>query len=147
VDSDESPEAACIRGAHGSIRQAVEELAGQLATDELIGVDLSISIVRKLATRSWRAAMCHYFLVSGEGESRILDPNWRPYINPTRHKMGVWMPYRWVTLDDLSMMDLEPVEVSTVCQEALKQPQLGEGLAPEVERLRLDSEENGAKGC
>ncbi len=120
VGNSESPEAGCIRGAQSSIRQAVEELAAQLGNDEPVGVDLSISIVRKVATRCWRSATCHYFLATAEGESRILDPNWHPYIDPNRHKMGVWMPYRWVTLDAMSMTHLEPVEMSTVCQEALK---------------------------
>jgi hypothetical protein len=119
-----SPETACIHGAQHTIRAAIEELAAQLGRDDAIGLDVSLSIVRKAGTSNWQQHLstCHYFVVSAQGESRILDPSWQPYIDPARHKMGIWMPYKWVPLDALSMTDLLPPEAIAVCLETLKQP-------------------------
>lgn len=119
-----SPETACIDGAQRTVQAAIEELAAQLGQDDPIGFDVSLSIVQKAGTScsQQHRSTCHYFVVSAQGESRILDPSWQPCIDPARHKMGVWMPYKWLPVDALSMTDLEPPEAITVCLETLKQP-------------------------
>ncbi|MCE9592012.1 MAG: hypothetical protein K8S99_16005 [Planctomycetes bacterium] len=117
IEPDESPEAACLRGALVGIRDAAHELATQLRVD-LEADQISLAIQRKVGSifiPRHSPFTFHFFLLSSNKKSILSDPESQPVISPYRF---VWMPYAWVPLDQLPQRNLLCKEAVAICQQA-----------------------------
>ncbi|MGE5194891.1 MAG: NUDIX hydrolase [Deltaproteobacteria bacterium] len=118
VGTGETVEAACIRSALDSMRQAALELARQLGVNP--GEDEpALSIVRKVASHPWSGTTFHYFLVAGD-DGTLLSDRWiHPKFDPAEHKLGVWMPYDWAPAERLPSLNVHPPEAVDICRRIL----------------------------
>ena len=117
VKNGETPEVACVRGALEELKKAVRELAPQLEAS--LQEDLmAIAVARRVGREVWYGDRGnHYFVATGNGESILAGPRYRPPVDPAT-RFGVWMPFEWVPLTALSNTNLQPPEAIEVCLRA-----------------------------